>query len=77
MKDSRHFAAELMNRAGITFDAGDVALASSLIEQLEAELGAWRPSQCYDFMSIFDSARAESAMPLKGLWLVVTSKFIG
>ena len=41
MKDSRHFAAELMNRAGITFDAGDVALASSLIEQLEAELGAW------------------------------------
>ena len=41
MKDSRHFAADLMNSAGIEFEAADVALASNLVERLETVLADW------------------------------------
>jgi len=41
MRDSRHLAADLMNSAGIEFDASDVGLASRLVESLEAVLAEW------------------------------------
>lgn len=45
MKDTRHFAVEVMNRAGLAFDAPDVARAGKVIEQLEADLAAWLEQQ--------------------------------
>ena len=39
--DTRRFAVDVMNRAGLAFDAPDVALVGKVIEQLEAELATW------------------------------------
>ena len=41
MTDSRQFAVDLMNRAGLSFDVPDVSLASGVVVQLEAELADW------------------------------------
>jgi hypothetical protein len=41
MKDTRRFAVEVMNRAGLSFDVPDVARAGKVIELLEAELATW------------------------------------
>ena len=45
MKDTRRFAVEVMNRAGVAFDVPDVARTGKVIEQLEADLASWLEQQ--------------------------------
>ncbi len=58
MKDTRGFAAEVMNRAGLAFDVPDVARAGKVIEQLEAELAAWLEQQLHGVVVVDDVVAA-------------------
>jgi hypothetical protein len=54
MKDTRRFAVEVMNRAGLAFDVPDVARAGKVIEQLEADLADWLEQQLQGVVVVDD-----------------------
>lgn len=54
MKDTRHFAVEVMNRAGLAFDAPDVARAGKVIEQLESDFAVWLEHQLQGVVVVDD-----------------------
>ncbi len=54
MKDTRRFAVEVINRAGLAFDVPDVARAGKVIEQLEADLAAWLEQQMHGVIVVDD-----------------------
>jgi hypothetical protein len=54
MKDTRRFAVEVMNRAGLAFDAPDVARVGKVMEQLEADLATWLDQELHGGVLVAD-----------------------